>query len=199
MTDATIFAPGVTVEVLDSAPPSGGPAWLADKPLNAWLPVGTQSAMGQMDFAPLIAAGLCGLNGVDIGYGSPSSKTCLLYTGATLRKADSDFLTFGGGGARAWAGNEIRGLRLSEDNPRWTARRNPSPSSDVWLNSYHNTLGPSGQTPDPTNSYMRDGITPNARHEYWHTQFHDASDSFYALGIGPMYSSAKTNAVRYIA
>lgn len=160
-----------------------GPAWHAGQPTNKWLQVGTQSAMGQMDFAPLSAAGLCTVTGGDIGYGSPASKTCLLYTGAALRKANSELMTFGAGGARAWAGNEVRSLLLETDNPRWTVKRNPSPSTDVWLNTYHNTISSGGQVADPSNSYVKDGKTPNSRHAYWVVQFIDAKDSLYLVGV----------------
>lgn len=172
----------ITTHLMTHAPAVGLPAWLTGKPLNAWVPVGTQSAMGQMDFAPLISAGLTSGAGVDIGFGSPASQTAILYMGAALRTADSDLLAFGGGGARAWAGNEVRGLRLTDANPRWTVRRNPSPASQVWLNQYGNQV--SGTAPaDPSNSYMRDGVTPNARHAYWVVQFVNANDSFYTVGV----------------
>jgi hypothetical protein len=209
MKTATFYAPGLTVEVLDTgatgptgstgstaptgptgstaptgatAPPPSGPAWLAGKPLNAWIPVGAQSAMNQMDFAPLVAAGLTTNAGGDLGFGSPASKTALLYMGGALRKADSDLLLFGGGGARAWAGNEVRGLRLSDDAPRWGVRRNPSPAAQVWFNQYGNQVSGT-HAADPSNSYMRDGVTPNARHAYWVTQFVDALDSFFTVGV----------------
>lgn len=159
------------------------PAWLAGQPINKWLDVGSQSAMGQMDFGPLATAGLCTALGGDIGFGSPASKTRLLYAGAALRRINSELLLHGGGGARAWAGNDVLSLLLETDAPRWKVTRRPSPATDVWLNTYHNTLSSGGQVADPSNSYMRDGVTPNTPHAYWTLQFCDAKDSLYRIGI----------------
>lgn len=138
--------------------------------------------MNQMDFTPLVAAGLCTSTGGDVGFGSPASKTALLYTGGALRKANSEFVISGGGGARAWGGNDVRSLLLETDNPRWIVKRAPSPAANVWFNQYGNQVSGSNVA-DPSNAYMRDGVSPNARHAYWTLQFCDAKDSLYWLGV----------------
>jgi len=79
-------------------------------------------------------------------------------------------LIFGGGGAGAWAGNDVRGLRLEDDTPRWHTIVNPAPSTALW---------PKGASA-PT-AYMKDG-TPNARHSYWQPQFIDSTDTFMTFG-----------------
>jgi hypothetical protein len=126
------------------------PAWLgATPPLFTWIPIGTMSAMGKMDVRHLQAAGIFGVgrainadgslvnpnagrNTDGTYYGDPTLAASVStgqgnprigYAGACLRVADSDFLLFSGGGAKAYGGNDIIGLRLSEDNPQWTVRK----------------------------------------------------------------------------
>jgi hypothetical protein len=97
-------------------------------------------------------------------------KGILAYSGGALKTDGSELLIFGGGGANAWAGNDVRGLRLDDDAPTWRTRVNPTPMRFV---------------PDATSqaiAYMRDGVSPVARHSYWQPQFIDKSNTLMVVG-----------------
>ena len=109
-------------------PVTGTPLWLQSKPVNQWIAVpGTELTASTC--AAQAAAGLTDSLCRDIGYGDPR-RGILAYSGGALKKSGSEMLIFGGGGGKAWAGNDIRGLRLEDDAPAWrtlvTPRRYPS-------------------------------------------------------------------------
>jgi hypothetical protein len=157
---------GCGSESADAASEVRLPAWLTGTPLLQWIQIpGTamQSITSSPDYSKIVGAGLAPADG---SYGNPQSGI-YAYSGGTL-KGGSTMLVFGGGGAGAWAGNEIRALDLSVDMPRWRIPVGPSPSSAVW-----NRFA-AGQT---SHVYMKDG-KPNARHSYWGPQFIDSHGSF---------------------
>jgi len=144
------------------------PLWLQSKPRNEWIAIaGTEVA--RMDCSPQAASGLTNAQFANIGYGDPRRGICT-YSGGTLKKSGSEMLIFGGGGAGAWAGNDVRGLRLEDDTPVWRTRVKPSPATNV---------PPRNSPPTP---YMIDGVTPNARHSYWTPQFVDSQNKFMVFG-----------------
>ena len=122
-----------------------------------------------------------GLVPADGSYGNPLNGI-YAYSGGTL-KGGNTMLVFGGGGAGAWAGNEIRALDLSADAPVWRIPVGPSPSTAVW-----DRFGP-GQT---SHLYMQDG-KPNARHSYWGPQFIDShgayANSFFIFMCGQVWET----------
>src|SRR5439155_17763103 len=93
------------------------------------------------------------------------------YSGGAFKKSGSQMLVFGGGGGDGWAGNDIRGLRLEDDAPKWETVVNPSPVSLIWQ-----------RQAGASHPYLKDGVTPNARHSYFQPQFVDSQNKFYAFG-----------------
>jgi hypothetical protein len=134
------------------------------------------------DLSAQIAAGLTNASFENIGFGDPR-RGIMAYSGGTLRTSGSEMLVFGGGGAGAWAGNDVRSLRLEDDLPRWRTRVNPSSAASVWQKSI-----------DADHAYMKDG-TPNARHSYRQPQFIDAIDTFYSFGCRNTWEGDSSNFV----
>ena len=144
------------------------PAWLQGKAIGEWVSI-PNTALADMDFSVINAAGL---NPGNWQYGSPQ-KGIFAYSGGCVKGGNS-LLLFGGGGANAWAGNEVRAIDLSADVPKWTVLIPPSPASAVWSN----VNGSPEKTP---HAYNKDD-KPNARHSYWQPQFIDADNEFMAFG-----------------
>lgn len=143
--------------------------------VNQWTAI-AGTALSVMDCAAQLAAGLTDSRCYDIGYGDPR-RGILAYSGAALKTAGSEILIFGGGGAGAWAGNDVRGLRLEDDAPVWRTRVNPSPAANV-ASRYA-----------PPAPYMLDGRTPSARHSYWSPQFVDSKNRFMVFGCAVTWAS----------
>lgn len=141
------------------------PAWLANKAVGQWVSIPNT---GQPTFQALKTAGL-DRTPTDWNYGEPH-KGIVAYSGACVRGGKA-LSVFGGGGANAWAGNEVRDIDLSLDVPVWSLLALPSNASATW------TKG-TGQVP---HAYMQDG-KPNARHSYWSPQFIDANGDFMVFG-----------------
>lgn len=179
------------------------PAWLANQGTNKWIAIaGTQ--MTNMNAQPLIDAGICPVdrNPFGNGHGKPFAYgpnatvpggavwDGQYYGGGTFRQAGNEMITFGGGGKVAWAGNEVRKIKLDVDSPQWVCHTNPSPSTDVWYNEVQNTTATvpfyfsavDGIAGDVPSAYMRDGVTPNARHSYFQCQFVDNLNQFFLFG-----------------
>jgi hypothetical protein len=150
-------------------PPSiGEPAWLQSKRVNEWIAIpGTE--LTESSLAAQAAAGLTDSYGRNVGYGNPR-KGILAYSGGTLKKSGSEMLIFGGGSGGAWAGNDVRGLRLEDDAPTWRTRVNPTPVTSVRPRT------------SVQSAYMLDNLSPISRHSYWGPQFIDAQDTFMAFG-----------------
>ena len=144
------------------------PRWMQGLQVNEWTAI-KGTALGSIDCAPQAAAGLTDAQCHDIGFGDPRSGI-LAFSGGALKTDGSEMLVFGGGGAGAWGGNDVRGLRLEDDVPVWRTRIGPSRAANV----------PPRNTP-PT-PYMRDGTTPCSRHSYWSPQFIDAQDKLMVFG-----------------
>ena len=143
--------------------------------VNEWSAI-AGTAIATMDCAPQVAAGLTDAQFRDIGFGDPRSGI-LAFSGGALKTAGSEMLVFGGGGAGAWAGNDVRGLRLEDDAPTWRTRVKPSSHTNVIPRNL------------PATPYMRDGVTPNARHSYWSPQFIDSQNKFMAFGCVNTWNS----------
>jgi len=165
---------------------AGIPAWLNGVPVLGWKAV-PGSLMKDMDYTPQLNAGLSADNKGTPGagfnfYGSPISGF-FGYGSWMLRASDSMVLGMGGGGAGAWAGNDIRGLPLLDDAPRWRTLVDPSPASNVWGSRYQQVpaTGP--------HSRMKDGVTPNARHTSWMPQFDDVANRVYLMGCALVWES----------
>ena len=155
--------------------PSVQPAWLKSAAARHWIPIaGTE--MSASGCAAQLAAKLTDAQCRDIGYGHPH-RGIFAYSGGALKRAGSEMLLFGGGGANAWAGNDVRALRLEDDRPRWRTRVAPSPAANVWPARH------------PPTAYMRDGVAPNARHSYWQPQFIDASNRLMTFGCVNTWNS----------
>jgi hypothetical protein len=148
--------------------PSIQPAWLKAAPANRWLPI-AGSELTSSGCAAQLAAALTDAQCRDIGFGHPH-RGIVAFSGGALKRAGSEMLLFGGGGAGAWAGNDVRAFRLEDDQPRWRTRVTPSPAGNVWPRTH------------PPTPYMRDGIAPNARHSYWQPQFIDAANRLMTFG-----------------
>ncbi|MEP6997739.1 MAG: hypothetical protein ABI900_08825, partial [Betaproteobacteria bacterium] len=144
------------------------PQWLQSVAVNQWTAI-SGTAVSAADCTPQFAAGLTDSQCRDTGYGDPR-RGIFAYSGAALKAAGSEILVFGGGGAGAWAGNDVRGLRLEDDAPIWRTRVNPSRATNVA--SRYAAAAP----------YQLDGLTPNARHSYWSPQFIDAQNKFMVFG-----------------
>ena len=153
------------------------PLWLQGKPINQWVSI-PNTSMGKMDFSAQIAAGLTNSARADIGYGSPVYGMVWGDSGGCLKKAGSILLLYGGGGAGAWAGNDIRGLTLEADAPRWATIKKPSSTQNLW----HCQRAFGGAPSDPSAPYLRDGKTPNPGHSYLEPHFVDAQNKFYLFG-----------------
>src|SRR6185369_4312741 len=138
------------------------PRWMQGVPVNQWTAI-PGTALSGMDCSAQLAAGLTNPRFQDIGYGDPR-RGILAYSGGALKTDGSEMLIFGGGGAGAWAGNDVRGLRLEDDAPIWRTRVNPTVAAHV-ASRYA-----------PPAPYMLDGKTPSARHSYWSPQFIDAKN-----------------------
>ena len=157
------------------------PKWLAGVPALQWTQI-PKTAMTTIssspDYSKITSAGLAPVDG---SYGNPQ-KGIYAYSGGTIKGGDT-MLVFGGGGAGAWAGNEIRALDLSADAPEWRIPVGPSPASAVW-----DRHAP-GQT---SHLYMKDG-KPNARHSYWGPQFIDShgayANSFFIFMCGQVWET----------
>jgi len=157
------------------------PAWLTGTALLQWVQVpGTamQTIKSAPDYSKIASAGL---DPGDGSYGSPQSGI-YAYSGGTI-KGGTTMLVFGGGGAGAWAGNEIRALDLSLDAPGWRIPVAPSSASATW----------DRRTPGQTSHvYMKDG-KPNARHSYWGPQFIDShgpyANSFFIFMCGQVWET----------
>jgi hypothetical protein len=78
-------------------------------------------------------------------------------------------LIFSGGGAGAWAGNNVAGLCMNTATPYWTTIVNPS-------NVTH--INPQGGA---TQTYYRDG-KPSSRHAYQVHHYNDRLDRGYTFG-----------------
>jgi hypothetical protein len=89
-------------------------------PVNQWTAI-PGTALSGMDCSAQLAAGLTNPRFQDIGYGDPR-RGILAYSGGALKTDGSEMLIFGGGGAGAWAGNDVRGLRFEDDAPIWRTR-----------------------------------------------------------------------------
>jgi hypothetical protein len=156
-------------------PTAATPLWLQSKPVNQWIAIaGTELTASTC--AAQAAAGLTDGLCRNIGYGDPR-RGIFAYSGGALKNLGSEMLIFGGGGGKAWAGNDVRGLALEDAAPSWRTRVNPASISIV----------PPVKT--PSQPYMLDGITPNARHSYWQPQFIDATNTFMAFGCVNTWSS----------
>jgi hypothetical protein len=151
------------------------PAWLKGKPTHQWIAI-PQTKLSESDIAPQIAAGLASASASNIGYGN-ARKGIMDFSGAALKRAGSDLFLFGGGGAGAWAGNDVRGLRLADDAPTWRTAVRPSPRSAVWP---RNVLG--------AHPYMQDG-KPNARHSYWSPHFIDGQGRLVVFGCQSVWEA----------
>jgi hypothetical protein len=148
------------------------PSWLSGAAVNSWVPLpGTD--LNSMDVSVLTAAGL---NPGANEWGNPKTGI-LAYSGGTIRRSDSTFMIFGGGGSNAWAGNEWRGIGLEDNAPSWVCLTNPDPAYDCWLHA------------DPAAAYNKDGITPQARHSYWAGHYIDATKRCYTFGIANTWST----------
>jgi hypothetical protein len=148
------------------------PAWLAGAPALQWIRI-ANTAMTTINSSPdyhkLTNAGLAPWT----NWGDPQ-KGIYAYSGGTL-KGGNTMVVFGGGGANAWAGNEIRTLDLSADAPVWRIPVAPSPTSTFW--------------PQPEavgHLYNKDGL-PVSRHTYFRPQFIDShgpyANSFFCFGV----------------
>jgi hypothetical protein len=145
------------------------PAWLQGKQLNTWIQI-PNSGIGVADSPQMIGdlavAGLCTAQGGATGWGQmPAGIT--QYSGGALVKATSEFLITGGGGAGSWAGNDVRGLTLSEDAPSWHLAVPSNPTSQ---------LPTSGSL-----EYLPDGVTHNTGHSLFSPQFLDSQNRFYHI------------------
>jgi hypothetical protein len=157
-------------------PVTGTPLWLQSKPINQWIAI-TGTGLTASTCAAEAAAGLTDGLCRDIGYGDPR-RGIMAYSGGALKKSGSEMLIFGGGGGKAWAGNDIRGLRLEDDAPVWRTLVNPAPVSIV------------PPAAAPARPYMLDSITPSARHSFWQPQVIDATDTFMAFGCVTTWSGS---------
>ncbi len=155
------------------APPT--PRWMQRIVVNQWAAI-ADTAMATMNCAPQVEAGLTDAQCHDIGFGDPRSGI-FAFSGGALKTSGSEMLLFGGGGAGAWAGNDVRGLRLEDDAPVWRTRVKPSNHANVIPRNM------------PATPYMRDGVTPNARHSYWSPQFIDRQNKFMSFGCANTWNS----------
>ena len=157
------------------------PAWLSRIPAFQWAQI-ANTAMTTIrsspDYARIQGAGL---DPGDGSFGDPQ-KGIYAFSGGTI-KGGTTMLVFGGGGAGAWAGNEVRALDLSDDVPIWRIPVGPSPASAVW-NRF--AQGRSSHV------YMQD-CKPNARHSYWGPQFIDShgpfANSFFIFMCGQVWET----------
>jgi hypothetical protein len=138
------------------------PAWLSGKAVNQWVAI-PNTAQRDMDFAPLIAAGLTDRARRDIGWGEPE-KGAFIFGGGARAKRGSRLYIWGGGG-NEWAGNEVRGIRLADDAPKWSVVVPPSRVKDIL---------PRGSK---SGAYYADGA-PTCGHSYSYPQFLDSVDRF---------------------
>ncbi len=156
------------------APPPPGPvvipAWMQGLPLNQWYAIPGTELSASTDLAAQIAAGLTNAALQPIGFGKPR-QGIFDFSGGTLKSNGSEMLVFGGGGAGAWAGNDVRGLRLEDDLPRWKTRTKPAPAAQIPVRHTTTVVG------DPTSPYNKND-TPVARHSYAHQNFIDATNTF---------------------
>lgn len=151
------------------------PGWMQGVPVKQWTAI-AGTALSSMDCAAQLAAGLTNSRFQDIGYGDPR-RGIVAYSGGALKADGSEMLIFGGGGAGAWAGNDVRGLRLEDDAPIWRTRVNPTVAGKV-----------ASRYAAPA-AYMLDGRTPSARHSYWSPQFIDAKNRFMVFGCAITWAS----------
>jgi hypothetical protein len=91
----------------------------------------------------------------------------------------------GGGGAGTWAGNDVRGLRLEDDQPTWRVLVSPTnaqyaPKNDNLTTNtpYNLSVSALVATPADYTFALTDGA-PVARHSYWHQFVDDVTDDFY--------------------
>jgi hypothetical protein len=177
------------------------PTWLVGQPINTWIPVNDVSTNGSKlitmtDLSAQVAAGLCdssfnlvNLATLDGATHSPAGhptgnprQRIFAYSGGALKVDGSEMLIFGGGGAGAYAGNDIRGFRLEDNVPTWKTRTTPT---DVKQGGVPGTAGAGNLWTDTYNwivhQYYRNG-QPNARHSYRQLQFNDATNTAYLFG-----------------
>ena len=146
---------------------TGAPAWLAGAAVNQWVQV-PNSVLHRADRSALIAAGLVDANGNPTSYGNPDQITA--FSGGALKAATSELMIFGGGGAGAWAGNDVRALKLSDDAPAWKFAVKPTNARYCYLQG------------DPNQDiYNKDG-SPNGRHSYRSLQFIDRDNRLMVFG-----------------
>ncbi len=137
--------------------PTGTAAWLTGKAINEWVSIpNTRQADG--DLSALTTAGLA-----DGTHGNVLAGA-FVFGGGALKKAGSQLLIWSGGGGD-WAGNEVRGLRLEDDAPKWSVVIPPSPAAQM------DTFA--AQTIE---MYYHDG-KPGAAHSYYSPQFINSLDT----------------------
>ena len=100
-------------------PPANTPAWLADKPLNAWLQIpGT------------VYAGSPAAPTLDPTSEWSDANNRLSFSGMALRNAEIIIAASGGHGD--YSGNEVTSIDLSANSPVWVLRKSKSPpTADV--------------------------------------------------------------------
>ena len=143
----------------------GPAATLKDLSVNQWFAIPGTELIASTDLSAQVAAGLTNASFQNTGLGDPR-RGIMDFSGGSFRGNGSEMLLFGGGGAGAWAGNDVRGLRLESDRPAWRTLVKPAAASAVLRKSV-----------DAATAYMKDG-TPNARHSYTHQNFIDATETF---------------------
>ena len=159
-------------------PPSGLPAWLAGAGVLEWRAV--PALLKDMDYTPQFSAGLAadteGTPGSGFNYYGWPVKGIVDYGSMAVRDTDSTVMIMGGGGAGAWGGLDIRGLKLSDDVPKWKTMIPPSPATNLWGSQ-------SQQVPATiSHSRMKDGFTPNSRHTCYVPNFDVPSNRMYLVG-----------------
>jgi hypothetical protein len=143
---------------------TGLPAWLAGVPILHWTRIprtSMRNISSSPDYDKLTNAGLAPWS----KWGDPAYGI-FAYSGGTIKGGDT-ILVFGGGGAGAWAGNEVRALKLTDNAPVWRIPIGPAPATNDTARVWPRGSG-------AVHAYLQDGTSPNARHSYWGPQFIDS-------------------------
>lgn len=152
------------------------PAWMENLPVNTWTQIPgsninnskAANAISHWTGAHPSSGEILSSTGDSIGYGVWGGNIGN-FSGGVLREASSELLIWGGGGpASGYAGNDVLGISLESDSPRWTCR--------VWP-THRSLIHPT----NTASEFNQDG-SPNAGHSYRHIQYDQDGDRFYMFG-----------------
>lgn len=136
------------------------PTWVSSLPLNQWYSI-PNTALSSVAPSP-----------VPPGSTGPSCKIDC-WNGAALKRSGSVYILGAAGGHNDYTGNEVNAITLNATTPAWVQLKasttNPTPTA-------------SNTTPQRVAKFYSD-LTPASSHTYYSTQFIEARNRMFVVGI----------------